>query len=329
MVTVTTKYPREIVYVMSCQDLNSGHLLFLGMDDFSKLLFPLGIHENFSDETYEKVVIDLLNNKTFNEGKGKFKLVVGFGEQACWNLTPKIEAMQGEIVYDPDLAIKSTWEYIQRAFKGNPMLKLKPVSLSMKKIETWVNFLNPDFIRRALPIPKEFSPASKALLTDFKDQFQTGLEHVAFVDLNSTRRIMSLSQNEIERLVGELQEIPNHNGIIYLDLGNGFTSDFVYRLTRFDEGINIVCFRQESETGKESAGVSICSFKKGGAFVLHSPSGIGDSYNTAKLVSIVMRPNKVLNDIFVNYNKDAVGMKSTRVDLIPVAKYLYVGNKGK
>jgi len=57
--TVVTNYPREIVYVMSCKEVNTGHLLFFGLDDFSKLIFTLGMFENFSDETYEKVIYAL------------------------------------------------------------------------------------------------------------------------------------------------------------------------------------------------------------------------------------------------------------------------------
>jgi hypothetical protein len=328
MIKVTAKYPREIVYVMSCQDLKSGRLFFFGLDDFSKLIFPLGIYEDFNDSVYEKVINDLLNDKTFKEGKGKFNLVVGFGEQVCLNLAPKISSIHGNIVYDPDLAIESSWGFVQNAFKGNALMNLKPVSLAIRKVDTWIKFLNPEFITKVLPVPKEFSSDAKVLLTDFKEQFQSGIEHVAFVSRESTDRILNLTPDETQGLLSELQEIPDHNGIIYLDLGNGFTSDFVYRLTHFNEGINIVCFRQESERGPRSLAVCICSFTKGGAFLLHSPSGMGDSYNTAKLVSIVMRPNKVLKEVFVNYNKEMFGLNATKENrLIPVAKYLYVGNK--
>lgn len=34
---------------------------------------------------------------------------------------------------------------------------------------------------------------------------------------------------------------------------------------------------------------------------------------------------KVLSDVYVNFNKEATGINPEGVDLIPVAKHLYVG----
>lgn len=327
MASVKSNYAREIVYVISCMDKKSGRIAFFALDDFSKYIFPLGVHEVVNDETYEAVLLALLNDKTFVHAKGKFNLVVGFGEQACRNLAPRINAMHGNIEYDPDQAIAESWPFIQIAFKESTKVDFKPVSLFLKKIDTWINFLNPHFIRKAIPIPKEFSRISKDLLTEFKAQFVSGVDHVAFVDQKSTQRIMGVSDKETEALIAELQEVPSHNGIIYLDQGNGFNSDFIYRLTHFEEGTHIVCFRQDSKMSKHSMAIAICSFKRDRTFVLHTPSGIGDSYNTARLISVVMRPKKVLADVYVNFNPDMVGSKMSGIDLISVAKYLYVGNQ--
>lgn len=326
MIKVNTKYAREVVYVISCLEQNSGNLLFFGLDDYSKLMFPLGIYQSFNDEIYEQVVNTLLEDETFKQGLGKFKLVVGFGEGACKKLEPKIKALQGEIVYDPDLAINSSWEFIQQAMNRVPMMNIKPVSLTMNKVDTWTMFLDRKFISEAIAIPKQLSITCQELLADFKQQFPTGLDHVALVDLKTTKRTMAATQAEILGLLAELPNIQAHNGIIYLDIGNGYTSDFVYRFTHFEGGVNIVCFRLDPELGRDQTSVVICSFNKQGSMLLHTPSGKEDGANTAKLISMVMRNGSVLKDITVNYNKDAVGINEAALDLIPVAKYLYVSS---
>lgn len=324
--TGTAKYPREIVYVISCLEKNTGSLFFIGLDDYSKYMFSLGMYDGFSDEIYKTAIFNLLSDEKFRQAKGKFRLVVGFGEQVCRELEPEINKMMGEITFDPNLAINSSWEYVQQVFKNSPHFDIKPVSMAMTKVKTWSNFLSPEFVRHALPIPPNFTSQSKELLTDFIEQFPSGIEHIAMVDINATKRIINnLTQEEVAELLSELHEIPSHNGIIYLDVGNGFTSDFIYRLTHFDGGVNLVCYRMESERGPKFGAIAICSFKKRGAFVLHTPSGMSDSYRTAQLVSVVMRSGKVLSDVYVNFNKEATGINPEGLDLIPVAKHLYVG----
>jgi hypothetical protein len=322
--TISTKRPRERVYLISCLEQNTGGYIFFAIDDFSKMIFPLGAFESISELTYEEVIRKLTKDETFNQQTGSCGLVVGFGREVCQRVKPELAGQDIHISYNPDMAIDNAWEVIMTAFSGNLNFNLKPVSLEFNKINTWTRFLDLEFVKKFIPEFNQLPEAGRKLIADFKTHFPEGIDHVSFVDTKAGEKVFT--QQNFQSWIPSLFEIPNHNGIVYIDIGNGKFSDFVYRFTNADGWVNIVCFREQD--GKE--GIVVGSFALKGSMELRTPTGMNDLLNTSKLIALIKTKKELLKGIHVNFNPEAVGVNHLdkgRV-IIPISKFLYVTYNG-
>ena len=318
--TISTSRPRERLYLISCLEQNSGHYIFFAVDDFSKMLFSLGTFESVSDKIYEEVIINFTKDRTFNQHTGPFTFIAGFGKEVCEGLKNSISKLEGDIIYNPKEAIDNAWETIVNAFTGNLTFNLKPVYASVTKISTWTRYLDVEFIRKFLPDFKDLPEAAQGLIQDFKTQFPAGIDHASFVDAKAAEQI--IKRQDYQNFIMALLNVPSHNGIYYVDIGNGQFSDFVYRFTNVDGWVNIVCFREQGNI----EGVVVGSFATKGSMELRTPSGMSDLLISAKLIAMGNSKQELLHGIKINYNPDGAG--ANRLDpkraVISIEKFLYM-----
>lgn len=309
-------YAREYVYLICCelQAKEGPQFVYIAIDGFSQYIFMLGAYPDFTDNTYVTVVNKLLTDPKFTSGTGNFNLILGFGKNVHKKLNDQVNSQGGTVSYDPRFIIDKIWPVIQKAFQGKN--SLRPVSLEVQMIDTWVNFLNPSMITN-MALPKNLSNKSQQLLNDFKEQFVAGVDHITFVEEQAAEVIQNTTHSELEKAILYLKDVESHNGIFYIKAESlNTTSDFIYRLSQEIDQTNIFCIRLQ---GTKQA-LSVASFRHNGAFQIHTPSGMADAYNTVKLI-FSSRNNK---DLKVNYNPNAVGVNSAGLKLIPVAKHLFV-----
>jgi hypothetical protein len=319
-----SKAARELIYVISCTEINTGKLVFFALDDYSKFLFLLGIYESFNDETYKLTIRNLLNDPNFKLYKNPFTLVIGYGENVCREIEPELNTIGGHALYDVDRAINNAWPTVQEAFKNK--MNLRPVSIAARKQEFSSNFMDSHFISN-LQFPSSLNRKCHELLNDFKIHFVSGIDHSTFVTLEAVQSIQNLTQSQIAQAISSLSKTPSQNGMFMADQGNGHYLESIFRMTNRNDQIEFLCFQFQQSS--KSQGVTACTLLPDGQIELHTPSGLNSSHILMKLIA-ANNPNiSGLTEFTSKYNPNAFGIKADGLPstIINVAKLLYLTTK--